>query len=1257
MRVFVSSTFRDMQAERDELVKQVFPQIRRLCEQRGVAWSEVDLRWGVTDEQKSEGDVLPICLAEIDRTRPYFIGLVGQRYGWVPDEIPAVLATEMGWLTADPGRSVTELEILHGVLNDPAAAGHSFFYLRDPEWLEGMVESERAMFVEDEPDGMLRLDELRSRLHASASPVRSYSDPVALGELVLADLTALVQSIYSDPLPPDPLARAESVHGSFGRRLRQGFVERPTLAAQLDRFVDGDEEACLVTGEPGSGTSALVTAWAAQRAITHPRDGLFVHHVEADDLAADHRAMVARLLATLSDEPSGSHAEPTAPDDSIVLRSALRQAFVRTSRRTVIVLDGVDRLDDVDGAPDLRWLPDELGDRVRVVVASTGHRPHATFEHRGWPMIEVPPLDIDERRAVAIRFLSRYAKGLDEVHLASLSISENTGNPQYLRLVLDELRQHGDHFTLGERITRLCGAATIDDLIEQVLERYEADFERGCPGLTRAVFTSLWAARRGLAESELLAIVGGGDADRLPQAAWAPLHLAAEDALVVRGGLLGIAATAFRTAVEDRYLASDDDRRAAHAVLADYFAARPLSDRVADELGWQQADAGDTVALRATLHDLAFVEHAYQRSAADVRRLWGRLDELPEAVPGEMVDAYRAVVDDPAAYDTDTAEGAPPRQLVWGVAQLLADNGHPSVALVLQRYLLDRARERPEGRLDVPGGDAALRGALLNFAATSWSSGDLVAARSALEEAEVRCRQADDQAMLASVLGNRAMVERDLGEFDDAEVRFAEEEAICRRLDDRFGLQASLGNRAQLCLMTNRHGEALELLREQESCCRDLADDAGVARARAGRATALAARGDVRAAIELTEQFADSCRAEGDRRGLVEAQLNLASMHNQLGEADIGAALIADAEVGARQFGQPELLARVLVTQAAVVGQLGDWARAERVAAEAELTARSAQLPAQVAQALNVVGTARRELGDLDGARSAHLAEREAAEAAGDRQALAISETNLGNVAIVAQRFDEMYERFAAAEEILRDLDIAALLLPLLANRGQVNQATGRLAEALTDLAGAADMAARVGNHGQVVQWGNAAVALAYQLGDVVRAEALWNQIGPASRELGDDASLQRALGEQALLLINRSQPAGGAADATNVDQRLLDEAMVLLIEQEVVCRRSANDAGLGACLGNRAIVLRFRNDLAGSLACIDEQLAISTRIGDAQGALFATANRGEVLGLLGRVSEGRTALVAARTTAATYGLSPMVQQLDAMIAALHGRN
>jgi len=56
-----------MHDERDQLVKVAFPQIRSLCAERGVFFSEVDLRWGITAEQAESGEVLDLCLGEIDR--------------------------------------------------------------------------------------------------------------------------------------------------------------------------------------------------------------------------------------------------------------------------------------------------------------------------------------------------------------------------------------------------------------------------------------------------------------------------------------------------------------------------------------------------------------------------------------------------------------------------------------------------------------------------------------------------------------------------------------------------------------------------------------------------------------------------------------------------------------------------------------------------------------------------------------------------------------------------------------------------------------------------------------------------------------------------------------------------------------------------------------------------------------------------------------------------------------------------------------
>ena len=49
VRVFISSTFRDMYAERDHLVKAVFPKRRERCAGRQIHPANVDLRRGVCE--------------------------------------------------------------------------------------------------------------------------------------------------------------------------------------------------------------------------------------------------------------------------------------------------------------------------------------------------------------------------------------------------------------------------------------------------------------------------------------------------------------------------------------------------------------------------------------------------------------------------------------------------------------------------------------------------------------------------------------------------------------------------------------------------------------------------------------------------------------------------------------------------------------------------------------------------------------------------------------------------------------------------------------------------------------------------------------------------------------------------------------------------------------------------------------------------------------------------------------------------------
>ena len=95
-RIFVSSTFGDLQAERDALQRAVFPRLRTLCAEHGAELQVVDLRWGVSASAGLDHRTMRICLEELRRCRevtrrPNVVVLLGDRYGWrpAPWRIPA----------------------------------------------------------------------------------------------------------------------------------------------------------------------------------------------------------------------------------------------------------------------------------------------------------------------------------------------------------------------------------------------------------------------------------------------------------------------------------------------------------------------------------------------------------------------------------------------------------------------------------------------------------------------------------------------------------------------------------------------------------------------------------------------------------------------------------------------------------------------------------------------------------------------------------------------------------------------------------------------------------------------------------------------------------------------------------------------------------------------------------------------------------------------------------------------------------------
>ena len=157
VRVFISSTFRDMHSERDWLVKRVFPELRERLLPYKLHLVDIDLRWGITEEQSDNDQVLDLCLDQIDKSRPFFIGILGERYGFVPTSYDPSALSRYGWIQAHTSKSVTELEILYGVLNDPEMREHSFFYFRSPDFTSDVPSRMRTDMEAEVDRGILRM--------------------------------------------------------------------------------------------------------------------------------------------------------------------------------------------------------------------------------------------------------------------------------------------------------------------------------------------------------------------------------------------------------------------------------------------------------------------------------------------------------------------------------------------------------------------------------------------------------------------------------------------------------------------------------------------------------------------------------------------------------------------------------------------------------------------------------------------------------------------------------------------------------------------------------------------------------------------------------------------------------------------------------------------------------------------------------------------------------------------------------------------
>ncbi len=591
--IFVSSTFRDMNAERDVIRQRVVPAVNAAAAKYGESVWCTDLRWGVDTsglgERESDEKVLRVCLDEIDRSSPPFVILLGDRYGWIPDPARIGAQADRRQLHLRSTEiSVTALEIEYGAF---LRRYTPIVYFREAV---GAVPGE---YRSEDAAHRAGLEALKARLRRlCGDSLRVYRVRFGPSGPDRDDLNAFAERLTGDICAV--LRPRWQKNAALGPRERETMLQERFLAEAAGRYVPAsrDEDRLF----------AALSASASQRRQTVlPFAGLFLYLCGegmgksmlfariAERLRADPRSLVLACTAGLTPE-SGSASEilrtfvfalekragwPHAEEeeDEAALRSRLEDLCAHLAGKGFKLFFMVDGFEALIAGPDrdrLVFLPSSgrEGTAMLLTARDGGGIPFGT-------VIEPSPVTFREQRSVLDGMLAYYRRELSPdagLLLLERSLGKGFLHPTVLlmRLLMMDAGDYAQIARLGGTIGAISAyqkgliADSPEDTGEAAYRVLEAVGRAVGSGAVREVCALLSLSPFGLRESDLAAILG----DR-----FSPLDLAIlihsweECFLITSDGRItfriGCAAAAYRRHIQDP--ASQYDRIFRHLCALD----------------------------------------------------------------------------------------------------------------------------------------------------------------------------------------------------------------------------------------------------------------------------------------------------------------------------------------------------------------------------------------------------------------------------------------------------------------------------------------------------------------------------------------------------------------------------------------------------------------------------------------------------------------------------------------------------------------
>lgn len=573
IKVFISSTFNNLVSERNRIML-AFRAVEKYAIEKYVNLKTIDFRWGLPEG----GNVMKTCLESINSSRPYFLCILGDKYGSQPH-----------W--EDYEKEKDYLEGYNKFIEDNVFKSHpeealSYTAMEVYFALSQSVDKECIKFIhlsyQDEPDAnqknLIKYIENKGYIPTKCN---------TLDELVAEVESFLITIIDKNSLQPDTIDCGHFSNspkypfvGFRGTNTQdnQLFLYRKSQEillnhiaedtsfrceeTELDDFIASTSKICSIEGDDGTGKSTLVARWLKNRIARGFQNEIIIYHFYNEGYIDDVFEHLYLELAKINNHYMDDYYAKLfansdhMPKSSLIFEEAVKQ--LETNNCVIIVLDGLEHsVNSFQGF--IKTYSNNLKN-IKFIL-TTGRVPVNSLDVTKLSLSVLSPDEVKSIISSYLRLHNRDPKVANEV-ADGLVANQLLYNHQVLSSVLYDLRAFGNHNNISGKIAEYGAVQDITGVYKIIIKNWET--------VIPVIFDSeilAWIAysHYGLTEGDIKDIAGFcGEHETI----WHQLYTLIEPYMEWNGNRLQFANRRLKSAIIDRY--KEDEARIKESMIC-YF--------------------------------------------------------------------------------------------------------------------------------------------------------------------------------------------------------------------------------------------------------------------------------------------------------------------------------------------------------------------------------------------------------------------------------------------------------------------------------------------------------------------------------------------------------------------------------------------------------------------------------------------------------------------------------------------------------------